>query len=109
MTNSQAQLSGPESTQSMSVVGEGNRQDLAEFVALLRTDADRLGLDETERLEFEAEIKTLEAQVSNPNPKTPIIKTALQSVLRIAEGAAVNAASAGVVSGAGDLLSGLPS
>lgn len=109
MTNSQAQLSGSESTQAMSVVGERTRQDLAEFVALLRRDADDLGLEETERRELEAEIQTLEAQDSNPNPKAPVLRATVQSIRRIVEGAAVSAASEGVVNGAGNLLSSLPS
>lgn len=107
MVNSQAQQSGPASAQSLNVVSEKDRQETAAFVGSLKDQLDRLDLDEDGRRELEAEIKTIEAQLSGPNPKVPITKAALQSVQRVLEGTAANAASSGLLGAVTALINGM--
>jgi hypothetical protein len=65
-----------------------NRDEVTAFLGDLRQSIDRLGLDGEAREEVAAEIRTVEAQLESPRPKSTIVRESLGSVRRILEGAA---------------------
>jgi len=87
MEGSQIQQATSESTQTY-VVSEEHQRQLVEFIALLRNKLPDLELTNSHRAELQADLATLDAQVSSGRPKTRIIKESLRSVRRILEGAA---------------------
>jgi hypothetical protein len=104
---SQVQQAGPGSTQSITIVDAGTRQDIERFITLLRDEIGQLGLNEDEMREVEAEVRTIEAQLSDPKPKVPITKAALQSIKTVLQGAVTSAASTELVYGVDTLISNL--
>ncbi len=105
MIASPIQQAGAGSTQYVTIIDEGDRQNLKTLVGRLRSEIGQIPLDEDEKQEVEAEIRTIEAQLSSPQPKSPIIKTALQSAQRVLEGAAGNVAGSGLTNLFGEALS----
>lgn len=101
------QQAGAGSTQSITIVGEENRRDIQTLIGNLRSELDQLGLGGTQRREVEAELQTMEAQLSSPQPKASIIKTSLQSTQRVLAGAAGSAAGSGLTALIGQALSSL--
>lgn len=57
------------------------------FIAELRKQRKKLNLSEDSENELDAELKTVEAQVESPKPKTGVIRESLNSIKRILEGA----------------------
>ena len=57
------------------------------LTSLVRDSLDSLGLTLEKRREMEAELRTIDAQLESPNPKSSIIREGLQSIRRILEGA----------------------
>jgi hypothetical protein len=77
---------------------------LQRIVATLNCIGEQLNLAAESADELRAELQTLEAQAESPRPKAPIISECLKSVRSILEGAAGNAAAAGVLYEIGRLL-----
>lgn len=85
MVNSQIQQGTTHSTQT----GSFNSQDLqslADFINLLRGKLPELNLKPEDKKEVEADIETIEAQLSSPKPKSVIIKECLGTIRNILEG-----------------------
>jgi len=64
----------------------------------------KLHLDASENSELESEIKTIEAQLKSPKPKSTIIRESFRSIRRILEGAAGSAIGSGLLNGISSLL-----
>jgi len=62
------------------------------FIAALRANLSSLDLSRDQRQEAEAELRTVEAQISSPKPKPSIVAESLRSIRSILEGAAGSAA-----------------
>ncbi|MGI9049259.1 MAG: hypothetical protein ACR2GU_07795 [Rubrobacteraceae bacterium] len=93
-------LAGTRVAPASPVVGRGALRELEGMLGPLKADLDRLdldgALDEEQRSELAAEIRTIEAQLGSPRPKRRIVAAALESVrgiVRSADGAADNAES----------------
>lgn len=99
MTNSQIQQSSPGASQKLNVLGQEEVQRLQPVVQSLRNQIDDFGLEEADRSELEAEIRTLESQMASPKPKKEIVESGLRSAQRILEGAAAGAAASGLLQG----------
>lgn len=88
ITNSPIQQSSPGATQSLHVLKHDDLQQLKTFLQDLRGEIDGLGLDNDQRAEIEADVRTVEEQVNSPRPKQEIIQPSLSSIRRILEGSA---------------------
>lgn len=95
---------GAGSTQSVTIINEGNRQNLESLIGRLRSEITQIPLGEDKKLEVEAEIRTIEAQLSSPQPKASIIQEALRSTQRVLEGAAGSVAGSGLTTLIGEAL-----
>ena len=107
ISNSPIQQGSPGATQSLTVIGQGHQQQLGDIVRSLRASMDDLELEEADRAELEAELRTLEAQVASPKPKKEIVYPSLQSARNILVGAASGATAQGIIEGISLLLSAL--
>jgi hypothetical protein len=107
--NSQVQQAGPGSTQSIEIVTEETHKELERYIPLLRSKMSQLDLPKDEKLEVEADIRTIEAQLSSPKPKASTTNAALQSIKRVLEGATTSAAATELIHGAEALISSLSS
>lgn len=65
-----------------------DRESIVAFLVDLRQSLDRLGVDGEVHQEIAAEIRTVEAQLESPRPKSTIVRESLSSLRRILEGAA---------------------
>lgn len=63
---------------------------VANFINLLKSSIPDLSLQEKQRLEIDAEIATVDAQLSSPHPKQNILMESLQSLRRILENVTSN-------------------
>lgn len=97
ITHSAIQQGSPGATQSLTVISQSNLEQLQELLQSLRGSIAQLDLDESQQAELEADIRTLEAQVTSPKPKKEVIRPGLQSIKRILEGTAAGAASSGLL------------
>lgn len=70
---------------------------LTEFIAVLKTNLEQLGLEKDRKGEIEAEIKTLEAQAASPKPKLGIVRESLATVRNVIEGIVGNLAAAAIL------------
>jgi hypothetical protein len=61
---------------------------IKEFLAKLSQSISALSLNEDDRTELEADVKTIQAQAQSPKPKAPIIREGLVSIRSILEKAA---------------------
>ncbi len=104
ITNSPIQQGSPGATQSLTVIGEDHKQNLEDIVRSLRSSIDQLGLEDGDKAELEAEVQTLEAQVTSPKPKKEIVHPSLQSAKNILEGAASSVTAQGIIAGIGQFL-----
>lgn len=87
MTNSQIQQGSTGATQSMSLT-EGELSAARVLIDLLserQADLDRLDRDVAE--ELQAEMQTLQAQLSSPKPKRSVVSEAAKTIRAIIEGA----------------------
>lgn len=107
ISNSNVQQGSPGANQYLTVVGQEGVQRLEPIVQALRESIDDLDLEEADRAELEAEVRTLESQVASPKPKKEIIDSGLRSAQRILEGTTASAASSGLLHGIQMALSSL--
>jgi hypothetical protein len=84
--SSQIQQQTAESTQVVAQV-KVDTSDIRAFIEEIKANLHKLGLSSEAEGELNAEIGTLDAQVSSPKPKTSILHESLASVRRILEGA----------------------
>jgi len=92
MINSQIQQASPEATQ-VGTVNEDRYEELKEVIQSLKESIDKLDLESQDKSDIQAEIQTIEAQMSSSKPKVTIITECLGSIRRILEGAASSLAS----------------
>ncbi len=91
MINSQIQQYSPEATQIV-VIDEDRYEELKEIIQSVKDSIDQLGIEPQQKADLQAEIQTIEAQMSSSNPKAKIIITeCLSSIRRIIEGATSSA------------------
>lgn len=87
MQNSQIQQGTVESTQSQHIESK-TKNDISEFVELVKAKLSDLCLDAEDMAEIEADINTVQSQVSSSRPKKSILRECLSSMQRVLEGAA---------------------
>ena len=94
ITHSQIQQASPGATQAS--FEERKYEQLEEVIQLLKDSieqvVDELALEAQERSDLEAQIRTIEAQMSSPHPRARSISESLRSVRAIVEGAIGGAA-----------------
>lgn len=105
MTNSQIQQSSPEARQIVTFNGI-KYKELEELIQSLQESLDSLGLDPQKSLDLQAQIKTMELQMSTSTPNSIILSESLHSIRRIVEGAVSSALASGILTKIGQLLSG---
>ena len=86
MVNSQIQQASPEATQVVTI-DERRYEELKQVIQSLRESIDKLGLEPLQKSDLQAEIQTIEVQMSSSKPKATIISECLGSIRRILEGA----------------------
>jgi AbiTii len=94
--NSQIQQGSAHSTQSMSVAGLDVKA-LTEFMASLNTYIADLKLGMTETRQVQADVSTVETQLSSPRPNHVILRESLRSIRNILEGCAGSLLASGLV------------
>ena len=87
MVNSQIQQASPEATQIVGI-SENKYEELKEVIQSLKESIDKLNLEPQQKSDLQAEIQTIEAQMSSSKPKATIITECLSSIRRVLEGAA---------------------
>jgi hypothetical protein len=102
--NSQIQQGSDHSTQSMSVAGLDVKA-LTEFMASLNTHIADLKLGMTETRQVQAEVSTVETQLSSPRPNRVILRESLRSIRNILEGCAGSLLASGLILEINKLLS----
>ena len=95
--NSQIQQGSPEATQ-VATFNETGYGELKEVIESLKESIDQLGIAQQQKSELQADIQTIEAQMSSPKPKTAIITACLGSIKRILEGVADSALASDLLS-----------
>jgi hypothetical protein len=85
----------------LTTLAETDRLEVLRMTRSLQEWADRLALDEDQRAEYDADIRTIEAQLDSPRPKAQLIKVALQSIKSTAENANSSPGSAGSIVSSG--------
>lgn len=96
MENSQVQQGTYQSTQMAAFTPE-NLKTLNELVQKLKQELPQVALDSVKEKEAQAEIATIEAQLSSSKPKRIIIEESLKTLRAILEGAAGSAIAAGLM------------
>lgn len=91
VSHSQIQQDTDASTQSLTITNEWIT-GIKQFTDNLSSKIDSLGLSSIKQLELQAEIATVQAQTKSPVPKSSTIRTSLEVIQRILEGAAGGAA-----------------
>lgn len=92
---------GATTARALTVLEEPDRLEVLRMAQSLQEWANRLALDEEQRSEYDADIRTIEAQLDSPHPKTELIKVALESIKSTAEKATSSPGSAGSIVSAG--------
>jgi hypothetical protein len=103
MINSQIQQASPKATQ-VGTVNEDRYEELKEVIQSLKESIDKLDLESQDKSDIQAEIQTIEAQISSSKPKVTIITECLGSIRRILEGVASNTLAASLLSKIAALL-----
>jgi len=103
--NSQFQQGSPEAIQVVNI-GEDRYEELKEIIQSLKDSIDQLGLEQQQKDDLEAEIQTIDAQMSSSKPKAAIITECLGSIRRIIEGAAGSVLASSLLGKIGDFLGG---
>jgi len=67
------------------VLAESDRLEVLRMARSLQEWADRLSLEKEQRAAYDADIRTIEAQLDSPHPKTALIKVALESITSTAK------------------------
>ncbi len=86
MISSQIQQASPEATQVVTI-DEDRYEELKEVIQSLKESIDKLDLESQNKSNLQAEIQTIEAQMSSSKPKVTSITECLGSIRRILEGA----------------------
>lgn len=86
MINSQVQQGTSQSSQS-AVINHSSVESISKFIQRLKGHISDLNLNPEDKREVEAEIATINTQLSSSRPKAGIIKECLGSLRRILEGA----------------------
>jgi len=92
---------GAPAVKTLAVLEESSRLEVLRMAQSLREWADRLALDEEQRAEYDADIRTIEAQLDSPHPKTALIEVALQSIKSTASEATSSPGSLGSIVSSG--------
>jgi len=87
-------------------IGEDRYEELKEIIQSLKDSIDQLGLEQQQKDDLEAEIQTIDAQMSSSKPKAAIITECLGSIRRIIEGAAGSVLASSLLGKIGDFLGG---
>lgn len=98
MIQSQIQHDTTSSVQS-TVVQNINFEELTKYLSELKSSIDKLNLTPDKKAELEAEIITIEAQRTSPNPKHTVINDSLNSIRAILQGAAGSAIGGALLEG----------
>jgi len=94
--NSQIQIGSPEATQ-VATFNENKYEELKEVIQSLKESIDQLGIDQQQKSKLQADIRTIEAQMSSSKPKAAIITERLGSIKRVLEGVAGSALASGLL------------
>jgi hypothetical protein len=105
MISSQIQQTSPEATQVVTV-GESRHEELKEVIQSLKKSIEQLGLSPQQKSDLQAEIQTIDAQMSSSKPKATIITECLGTIRRILEGAVSSTIASGLLSKIVALLGG---
>lgn len=105
ISNSNLQQGSPGATQSLTILGQDHRERLRSTLQSIKGSIDEFNLEQADRAELEAEVRTLEAQADSPKPKREVVHPSLVSARNILEGAASGVAAQGVIEAIGLLLS----
>ncbi|MEZ9393126.1 hypothetical protein AB4222_14610 [Vibrio splendidus] len=103
MHNSQLQQASNNSNQSQEISIEN--EDITQFIEYLKLSLKQLKLNENDQAEIEAEIVTIESQLSSPKPKKVVIGECLKSVRNIVEGTTGSLVATGILAQLGAILS----
>lgn len=87
MENSQVQQGTTLSSQSVRLTQE-NKNEIEDFINSLKSHIEELGIKREDESEFNAELKTIEAQIKSERPKNTILKESILSIQKILEQAA---------------------
>lgn len=87
--NSPIQQGSPQATQEV-IIGEDKCEELKGLLQSLKESIDKLGLEAQAKSDLQADIQTIEAQMSSSKPKLTIITECVGSIRNILEGAAGN-------------------
>lgn len=85
MSHSQIQQGSPGATQVVTI-NEVEKKELEEIIQSLKESGDQLNLKEQEKVDFQANIETIEAQMSSSKSRKPIIIETLKAILASAAG-----------------------
>lgn len=114
ITNSPIQQGTFGSTQSVSFSSDA-LQETSEFIELLKSHLSKLPLETEDRAEAEAEMATVQSQLSSPRPKSNIIRASIETIKNILENIPANVAAniivanlPGLIDQASKLLQSLP-
>ncbi|WP_125561427.1 hypothetical protein [Pseudoalteromonas rubra] len=102
MENSQLQQASDCSQQSLQF--ETSDKHIAEFIETLKLSINQLNLNESDTKELNAEVATIEHQLSSPNPKKVILSESLKSVRNIVEGTTGSLVATGLLAQLGVLI-----
>ena len=85
MINSQIQQASPSVTQ-LITIDEDRYEEVKKIIQSLKESIDQLGLGSQQKSDLQAEIQTIEAQMSSTKPKGTFITECICSIRRILEG-----------------------
>ena len=102
MVNSQIQQASPGAKQ-VTTIDESKYEQLKEFLQSLKESIERLELEPQQKSDLQAEIQTIDAQISSSEPKYTVITECLGTIRRILEGVAGSAIASGLLSKFGAL------
>lgn len=105
MKNSQIQQASSGAKQ-VTTIDESKYEQLKEFLQSLKESIEQLELEPQQKSDLQAEIQTIDAQMSSSRPKNTIIMECLGTVRRILEGAAGSAIASGLLFKFGAILGG---
>lgn len=97
MKNSQIQQASPGAKQ-VTTIDESKYEQLKEFIQSLKESIEQLELEPQQKSDLQAEIQTMDAQMSSSKPKYTVITECLGSIRRILEGATGSAIASGLLS-----------
>lgn len=87
MEGSQIQQGTTQSTQTQSI-DINNKNDIHDFIEMLKTKIPELNLNEDDKLEIEADMASVQSQLMSSRPKKNILNECIRSIQRALEGAA---------------------